>query len=74
MSFILDDTLAYGVITDAIAKVKHVDTVEIFDLYSGEYVPAGKKSIGLRMQISGDGSLTTEEINAIMDKAIMSAE
>lgn len=36
-------------------------------------MPAGKKSISLQIKIMGDGNMTSEQIGAIMQKAIDAA-
>jgi hypothetical protein len=33
-------------------------------------LPAGKKSVSLQIKIVGDGNMTSEQIGAIMQKAI----
>ena len=70
LNFVLDTDQWYGSISDAILKIKEVKDVEVFDIYGGEHLPAGKKSIALRLKIVWDTELQTEEINAVMDKAI----
>lgn len=48
--------------------------VDVFDLYQGEYLPEGKKSIALTLTIVGDGTWTTDQINAVMNTAIVEVE
>ncbi len=70
LNFVLDTDQWYGSISDAILKIKEVKDVEVFDIYGGEHLPAGKKSIALRLKIVWDNELQTEDINTVMDKAI----
>lgn len=51
-----------------------MQAVEIIDIYTGPQLAHDEKSISLRFQIQGDGTLTTEQINAIMQQAIIAAE
>jgi len=45
-----------------------VEEVMVFDLYAGEKVGEGKKSVGVRMVLrSYEGSLLGEEVNALVD-------
>lgn len=48
--------------------------VELFDLYAGSRIPEGKKSIGLRVKIVGDGELQTTQINEIIQQAVKTVE
>ena len=48
-----------------------VKAVNVFDVYQGENVEAGKKSIALSMTLQAtDRTLTEDDINAICDKAV----
>ncbi|HEY5974615.1 MAG TPA: phenylalanine--tRNA ligase subunit beta [Geobacteraceae bacterium] len=45
--------------------------VEIFDLYRGEHVPAGKKSVAIRCRYgSVERTLTDEEVNKLQQKVV----
>jgi len=72
LSFIIDEDMPGGVVTDAVMRVKEIADVRIFDLYAGENIAEGKKSIAISIKILplGKDDLKTEDINAVMDKAI----
>ncbi|MBN1381921.1 MAG: phenylalanine--tRNA ligase subunit beta [Deltaproteobacteria bacterium] len=59
-----------------IAAVREIDEellekVSIFDVYGGERIPEGKKSIGLRFCYrSGDHTVTDEEVNQVHDRLV----
>jgi phenylalanyl-tRNA synthetase beta chain len=74
LSFVIKKTDHYGTVADAIRSLEAVQTVEIIDIYTGPQLAHDEKSISLRFQIQGDGTLTTEQINAIMQQAIVAAE
>lgn len=74
LSFVIDRDQEYGIIVDAIRKIDQIGDVSIFDLYAWDHLPHDKKSIWLRFKISGDGSMTTKQINQIMDDAIQQAK
>lgn len=70
LSFVLDRAESFGKITDAVAKVKWIESVEVFDIYAWEHLPADKKSIAVKFKIIWDGNMTTQQINEIMNSAI----
>lgn len=76
LNFVISQEQNFATVTDAVAKVKEVSHVEVFDIYQGEHLAENTKSIGIRMEIQADKDiqLTTEAINTIMDKAIANAE
>ena len=52
-------------------KLKELEGVEIFDLYQGDKIPAGHKSIALRLRYrSHERTLTDEEVTAIHQKVV----
>jgi phenylalanyl-tRNA synthetase beta subunit len=50
-----------------------VKDIRVFDVYQWENLPAGKKSISLQIKIMWDGNMTSEQIGAVMQKAIDAA-
>jgi len=47
-------------------KVKEIEGVEFFDLYKGEHIPAGRKSIAVRVRYrSPDRTLTDDEVSRL---------
>ncbi|AZR73668.1 phenylalanine--tRNA ligase subunit beta [Anoxybacter fermentans] len=50
---------------------EYLESVELFDLYHGEQVPQGKKSVAFAMVYRAkDRTLTDEEVNAIIDQLL----
>lgn len=48
-----------------------LDTIKLFDVYEGEQIPAGKKSVAYAISFrASDRSLTNEEVNTIFDKIL----
>lgn len=74
LCFVLDESQDFGTILNPIKALPQIEEIEIFDLYQGENLPQGKKSVALTMKIKGDGTLKTEQINEIMNSAIKEAE
>jgi len=55
----------------ASARIKYLKDIKVFDLYQGDQIPCGKKSLALRMMFQApDGSLTDEEVNMLFEKLL----
>jgi phenylalanyl-tRNA synthetase beta chain len=74
LCFVVDTQSNFGEILDAIKAIPEVAGAEVFDLFAGASIGEGKKSVSIKIKIIGDGNMTTETINAVMDKAIKAAE
>ncbi len=71
VAFLIDAGAAYGDIFSAILKIdtKLIESVEVFDVYYGKNIPAGKKSVALRVTYrSKDKTLTYDEVSALHAK------
>jgi phenylalanyl-tRNA synthetase beta chain len=76
-AFIVDGTTEAEKIVRAIkaADKTLITAVEIFDIYTGKGVEAGKKSIGLAVTLQPlDKTLTDEDITALSDKIIANVQ
>ncbi|HBA44057.1 MAG TPA: phenylalanine--tRNA ligase subunit beta, partial [Alphaproteobacteria bacterium] len=71
-AFILDtDIPADAVLSAAAGADPLIQDVRLFDLYEGEHVPAGKKSLAISITIQpSDKTLTDAEIDAIAAKLV----
>ncbi|MFC1988426.1 phenylalanine--tRNA ligase subunit beta [Chloroflexota bacterium] len=66
MALVVDTGIAYRQIVDIIKSFPLVEKVAIFDVYSGEQVPQGKKSLAYRVIFqSMTHTLTDEEVNKV---------
>lgn len=70
VSFVVDKNVNIGTVVAVAQNVEGVSKVELFDLYQGDRLPAGKKSIALTLTIVGDGTWTSDQINAVVDNVI----
>lgn len=77
MAFILDKNITAGEVVDTIKKAggRLLDSVNVFDVYTGENVDANKKSIAFSVKfMDPTRTLTEEEVmslfNKIVDKVI----
>ena len=71
LSLVCDDEVTSDEIIDIIKKsAKHLESVSIFDMYKGEQVPEGKKSLSYNLVLRKDGSMTDEEADAVVAKVL----
>ena len=52
-----------------------LESIQLFDVYQGEQIEAGKKSVAFRLVLrSNDGTLTDEQANSAMKKIMKELE
>ncbi|MFK5925254.1 MAG: phenylalanine--tRNA ligase subunit beta [Desulfuromusa sp.] len=74
-ALLLDDAISAAQVMDIInrSKVRFVESATIFDLYTGKGVPAGKKSLAIRVCYRDlEKTLTEAEVSKSHDKLIRS--
>ncbi|MCW8893366.1 MAG: phenylalanine--tRNA ligase subunit beta, partial [Deltaproteobacteria bacterium] len=74
-ALLLDDEIQAAQILEIVkrSKLKSVDNVTLFDLYTGQGIPAGKKSLAIRVRYRDlEKTLTEEEVSKSHDKLIRS--
>jgi phenylalanyl-tRNA synthetase beta chain len=72
-ALIVDEGISCQTIVEAVvsARGKFLQDIKVFDLYQGEPIPDGKKSLAFRMIFQApDRSLTDEEVNAFFEKIL----
>ena len=73
LSLVCDDEVTSDEIIAVIkSSAKHLESVSIFDMYKGEQVPDGKKSLSYKLVLRKDGSMTDEEADAVVAKVLKS--
>lgn len=73
LALVVDKTVTAAELTKAIttAGVKDIlSGVEVFDVYEGEHVAEGKKSVALKLTYQADHTLKDEEITTAHDKIL----
>ena len=71
LSLLVDNTIAVSQIQDIIQIYPLVRDVSIFDIYTGQQVPQGKKSLAFSIRYqSPDRTLTDEEVDKTQSKII----
>ena len=73
LALLVDHATPAGAIEEEVRKAAKpwLEDFAIFDLYEGERIPAGKKSLALRLRLrSPEKTLTEEEITGVMDKVV----
>jgi phenylalanyl-tRNA synthetase beta chain len=77
LAFVVDETVPAAALLKSIRETggENLHTVELFDLYRGPQVGAGKKSAAFSLQfISGDRTLKEEEIEPAIRKIIQNVQ
>ena len=75
MALIVDSAVVHTQIVEIIKGFSLVVVVEIFDVYSGEQVPPGKKSLAYRLTYqSPDHTLTDKEVNKVQEQILKKLE
>ncbi|MBK8984300.1 MAG: phenylalanine--tRNA ligase subunit beta [Ignavibacteria bacterium] len=73
LAVLIDRDLPYNIVNDQILKSGKglLSRLELFDIYSGDKIEEGKKSLAFSMEFSSEEkTLTDIEISAAMDKVI----
>jgi phenylalanyl-tRNA synthetase beta chain len=71
IALIVDNRVAASKIQETIKSFPLVDEANIFDVYSGEQVPEGKKSLAFTIRFQSlERTLTDEEVNKSLQKII----
>ncbi|MBT0664529.1 phenylalanine--tRNA ligase subunit beta [Geobacter pelophilus] len=73
IAMLLPDAVSADSINDCIStlKIKEIEEVSLFDLYKGEHIPEGHKSIAIRVRYRlPDRTLTDEEVSALHQRVV----
>jgi len=71
IALIVDEQTSYQQVESIIKSFPLVTEVTLFDLYTGEQIPQGKKSFAIRVVYqSPEHTLTDEEVNQIQQKML----
>ncbi len=71
MALVVDAEIAHQKVVDIIKNFPLVEKVAIFDVYSGEQVPKGKKSLAYRLTFqSPNHTLTDNEVNEVQQQIL----
>ena len=77
LAFVVDHKMPVSVVVRAIesAGIEELDSVDLFDVYQGEQVPQGSKSVAVSLTFRAlDRTLTDAEIADFRLRAISAAE
>ncbi|MBI3040476.1 MAG: phenylalanine--tRNA ligase subunit beta [Chloroflexi bacterium] len=71
IALVIDAGIAHQQVLDIIKGFPLVEQVVIFDVYSGEQVPAGKKSLAYRITFQSPAhTLTDDEVNQVQEQIL----
>lgn len=77
LAFVCDDSIPVLTLEKAISKAVDgiLENISLFDVYQGEQIPAGKKSVAFNLRLrSNVSTLKDEECDKAMQKAIKALE
>jgi len=76
LALLLDENISAGEVRDFIAQQdKSVWSVDVFDLYQGDKIPPGKKSVAFAIELGNvDQTMTEEEIVGIMHRIMENSQ
>ena len=74
LCFVVDADKDFGPVLEAVKAVNEVRDLEVFDVYQGKNLLEWKKSVAFRIKIIWDWTMTSEQINEVMNKAIKAGE
>ncbi|MFP7696868.1 phenylalanine--tRNA ligase subunit beta [Trueperella sp. LYQ143] len=72
MAFVVDETLPAARVREAIERAGGdvVEQVRLFDVYTGDQIPAGKKSLAFAVRLRGEQTLTPADTTRIREHII----
>lgn len=71
LSLLCDENVTSDTIIDIIkGSAKFLESVSVFDMYKGEQVPAGKKSLSYKMVLRKDGTMTDDEADGSVERVL----
>jgi len=77
MAFVLDREHDYGAVRQHLLglDLEHLESLDLFDVYTGKSVAKGKKSLGFRFRFrSPERTLTGDEVNRTMERVTGSVQ
>ena len=75
LALLIPDGVPEGRLQDLIARHRLVERVELFDIYSGENIPNGTRSLAFHVYFqSHERTLTTEEVNRSLQGLLRTLE
>ena len=75
LALVVSDDVPAGRIQELLTRHRLVDRVELFDVYSGENVPAGTRSLAFHIYFQSlERTLTAEEVNRALQGLLRSLE
>lgn len=73
LALLVDNDVSNAAIISCIkaSNIKNMESVELFDIYNGEHLPKGKKSLAYRIKFTAhDRTLSVEDVEKYVDKIL----
>lgn len=74
LCFVINKTDSYQILWEAMKGIPEVRDINVFDVYAWDKIDAQKKSCAFSVKFVGDGTMTSETINALLQKVITACE
>ena len=75
LALVVSDEVSAAKVQDIITRHRLVDHVDLFDIYTGENIPSGTKSLAFHVYFQADDrTLTTEEVNRTLQGLLRTLE
>jgi len=73
IAMLIADEVSFKMVLESVTslKIKEIEEVDIFDLYKGEHIPSGQKSIAIRVRYrSNEKTLTDDEVARLHERVV----
>jgi phenylalanyl-tRNA synthetase beta chain len=73
IAMLIADEVSFKMVLESVTglKIKEIEDVDIFDLYKGEHIPSGQKSIAIRVRYrSNEKTLTDDEVARLHERVV----
>ena len=71
LAIVVDETVTYDSVADIMRSFPLVSRMSLFDVYTGEQIPRGKKSFAIRLVYqASDRTLTDSQVNEVQNRLL----
>jgi phenylalanyl-tRNA synthetase beta chain len=73
IAILVDDEVSFQMVLESVTslKIKEIEDLDIFDLYKGEHIPPGQKSIAIRVRYrSHEKTLIDDEVARLHERVV----
>ncbi|AFZ66919.1 phenylalanine--tRNA ligase subunit beta [Deinococcus peraridilitoris] len=76
LSIIAPDSVSYGELRDLLAREGGalLESIQVFDVFSGESIPSGHRSLAINLSFRGERTLQDADVDPVFDHLIATAQ